>query len=233
VFRVRGSGEMNNDENKVYDTMDDRLTAAPDQSVVLAGRYKVVRKLGEGGMGTVWLAKDIKLDDRPVAIKMLPAILSSNPRGIRQLKQEAKLAIQLSYPNIVTLRAFEEEDGNAFLVMDYIEGQTLEQLLAEKETLSEDEVIRLFTPIAEALDYAHSQKVVHRDIKPSNILIRKDGTPFITDFGVAREMKDTMTRVTGKSTSGTLPYMSPEQLRGEPPAPAQDTTASRRPCTSA
>jgi serine/threonine protein kinase len=211
-----------NDEPGQWDTLDKQLTAGPDKSIVLARRYRVVRKLGEGGMGTVWLAEDIKLDDRPVAIKMLPAILSSNPRGIRQLKQEAKLAMHLSHPNIVTLRAFEEEDGSAFLVMDYVEGQTLEQLLAEKETLPEDEVIRLFTPIAEALDYAHSQKVVHRDIKPSNILIRKDGTPFITDFGVAREMKDSMTRVTGKSTSGTLPYMSPEQLRGEAPAPAQD-----------
>jgi serine/threonine protein kinase len=106
--------------------------------------------------------------------------------------------------------------------MDYIQGQTLEDILAERGALPEDEVIRLFTPIAQALDYAHAQRVVHRDIKPSNILIREDGAPFITDFGIAREMKDTMTRVTGRSTSGTLPYMSPEQLRGDAPTTQQD-----------
>ena len=101
--------ELDNLNTLNRNTISDRLTQRPDESVVLANRYRVAHKLGEGGMGTVWLAEDIKLDDRPVAIKMLPAILSNNPRGIRQLKQEAKLAMQLSHPNIVTLRAFEEE----------------------------------------------------------------------------------------------------------------------------
>jgi serine/threonine protein kinase len=204
------------------DTIGDMLTQRPDEAIVLAGRYRIVRKLGEGGMGSVWLAEDTKLDGRQVAIKMLPAVLVANKRAIQQLKAEAKVAIQLAHPNIATLRAFEESEEGPFLVMDYIEGQTLEDLLAERETLSEDEVMRLFKPVAEALDYAHSQGVVHRDVKPSNILIRQDGTPFITDFGIARELKETMTRVTGKMSSGTLPYMSPEQLRGEAPEPAQD-----------
>jgi serine/threonine protein kinase len=205
-----------------YDTIGDMLTQRPNEAIVLAGRYRVVRKLGEGGMGSVWLAEDTKLDGRQVAIKMLPVVLVANKRAIQQLKAEAKVAIQLAHPNIATLRGFEEAQEGPFLVIDYIQGATLEDTLADCGTLSVDEVIRLFTPIAQALDYAHTQRVVHRDIKPSNILIREDGVPFITDFGIAREMKDTMTRVTGRSTSGTLPYMSPEQLRGESPTPQQD-----------
>jgi hypothetical protein len=170
----------------------------------------------------VWLAEDTKLDGRQVAIKMLPAVLVANKRAIQQLKAEAKVAIQLAHPNIATLRAFEESEEGPFLVMDYIKGQTLEDLLADRGTLSEDEIVRLFTPVAQALDYAHKLRIVHRDIKPSNILIRDDGIPLLTDFGIARELKDSMTRVTGRSTSGTLPYMAPEQVKGEPPSPAQD-----------
>lgn len=198
------------------------IRATIDNGILLAGRYQIVRKLGEGGMGTVWLAEDAKLDARQVAIKMLPVVLITDNRAIKQLKGEAKLAIQLAHPNIATIRAFEESNEGPFLVMDYIPGNTLNDRLANCETLSEDEIIRLFTPIAQALDYAHSQNVIHRDIKPSNILIREDGTPFLTDFGIAREMKETMTRVTSCNTSGTLSYMSPEQLRGLDPTPAQD-----------
>ena len=204
------------------DTIGDLLTKRPEQAVVLAGRYKIVRKLGEGGMGSVWLAEDQKLDGRKVAIKMLPVVLATNARAIQQLKAEAKVAMQLVHSNIVALRSFEDSDEGAFLVMDYVPGKTLEQILAEKETLSEEEVLRIFKPVAEALDYAHRHEVVHRDVKPSNVIVNEAGEPFIMDFGIAREMKDTMTRVTGKNSSGTLPYMSPEQLRGEEPAPAQD-----------
>jgi serine/threonine protein kinase len=205
-----------------YDTIGDMLTQRPDEAIVLAGRYRIVRKLGEGGMGSVWLAADTKLDGRQVAIKMLPVVLVANKRAIQQLKAEAKVAIQLAHPSIATLRAFEESAEGPFLVMDYIRGETLEDILTDRGALQEEEVFRLFTPIAQAIDYAHTQRVIHRDIKPSNILIREDGMPFITDFGIAREMKDTMTRVTGRGTSGTLPYMSPEQLRGDPPTPQQD-----------
>jgi serine/threonine protein kinase len=205
-----------------YDTIGDMLTQRPDEAIVLAGRYRIVRKLGEGGMGSVWLAEDTKLDGRQVAIKMLPVVLVANKRAIQQLKAEAKVAIRLAHPSIATLRGFEEAEEGPFLVMDYIEGQTLEDILAVRGALPEDEVYRLFAPIAQALDYAHAQKVIHRDIKPSNILVREDSVPFVADFGIAREMKDTMTRVTGRCTSGTLPYMSPEQLRGEPPTPQQD-----------
>ena len=223
-------------------TIGDLVTIQPGAAgTLLAGRYRIVRQLGQGGMGSVWLAEDTQLDNKQFAIKMLPSILVSNKRAYRQLKDEALVARKLTHPNIVTLRAFEENKGNPFLVMDYIEGQTLDDYLAEVGNgeqgtgngraastrppsggLPEDEVIRLLKPIAAALDYAHGEGVVHRDVKPANVMIRKDGHPFILDFGIAREIQETMTRVTGKLSSGTLLYMSPEQLRGQPPKPAQD-----------
>ena len=235
-------------------TMDGRAS-------VLASRYRIIRQLGQGGMGSVWLAEDMQLDNKLFAIKMLPSILVSNKRAYKQLKDEALVSMRLTHPNIVTLRAFEENDGNPFLVMDYIDGETLDDWLVNRmsdgeargdarppefshreaksleacehpraregerprEPLShEADVVRLLKPIAEALDYAHTEGVVHRDVKPANVMIRKDGRPFIMDFGIAREIQETMTRVTGKMSSGTLMYMSPEQLNGDVPKPSQD-----------
>ena len=203
-------------------TMNNDVTLTGGENPLLAGRYQVVRQLGTGGMGSVWLAEDRQLDNKLFAVKMLPSVLVSNKRAYRQLKDEAILAMKLVHPNIVQIRAFEENNGNPFLVMDYIEGQTLDDYLAEKGKLTEDETVRLLKPIASALDYAHGEGVVHRDVKPANVMIRKDGHPYILDFGIAREIQETMTRVTGKLSSGTLLYMSPEQLRGQPPKAAQD-----------
>jgi serine/threonine protein kinase len=205
-----------------YNTISDAVTMSGGEGALLAGRYRVGRQLGQGGMGSVWLAEDTRLDNKPFAIKMLPSILVSNKRAYRQLKGEALVAMKLVHPNIVTLRAFEENGGNPFLVMDYIDGETLDDHLAEKGKLTEDETIRILKPIAAALDYAHGEGVVHRDVKPANVMIRKDGHPYILDFGIAREIQETMTRVTGKLSSGTLLYMSPEQLNGDAPKPAQD-----------
>ncbi len=174
-------------------------------------------------MGSVWLAEDTKLDGREVAIKMLPTVLVGKKGAFKQVKESALMAMELSHPNIVTVRAFEEDEGGTpFLVMDYIEGEGLDDILAERGALSEEETVRLLGPVAAALDYAHSQGVVHRDVKPGNVMVRKDGTPFVLDFGIAREIQETMTRVTGKLPSGTLLYMSPEQLNGRSPNSAQD-----------
>ena len=204
-------------------TIDNGMTiVGTGEGTVLVERYRVVRQLGQGGMGSVWLAEDTKLDNKLFAVKTLPAILVANKRAYRQLKDEALVAMKLTHPNIVTLRAFEENDGNPFLVMDYIDGQSLDDYLAEKGKMSEEEVLGILKPVAAALDYAHSQGVVHRDVKPANVMIRKDGVPFILDFGIAREIQETMTRVTGKLSSGTLLYMSPEQLNGAQPTKEQD-----------
>ena len=208
---MRDVNTINNDE-----TMNGAARA------LLAGRYRVVRQLGQGGMGSVWLAEDTKLDGFKVAIKMLPSVLVNNKRAYAQVKAEALVSLKLSHPNIATVRAFEEECGSPFLVMDYIDGQTLDDYLAEKGNLSEEETVRLLKPVAAALDYAHSQGVVHRDVKPGNVMIDKSGHPYVLDFGIAREVQETMTRVTGKLSSGTLLYMSPEQLNGDAPRPAQD-----------
>ncbi|MBO7482952.1 MAG: serine/threonine protein kinase [Kiritimatiellae bacterium] len=207
-------------------TINDDVTRQVDGGQVLAGRFRIVRPLGSGGMGSVWLVEDMLLDGKRFAVKMLPSVLASNKRAYRQLKEEALVAMKLTHPNIVTLRAFEENDGMPFLVMDYVEGQTLDDYLAEhaegRGGLPEAEVLRLLKPIAAALDYAHEQGVVHRDIKPGNVMVRSDGHPFILDFGIAREIKETLTRVTGKLSSGTLLYMSPEQLTGAAPRKEQD-----------
>ncbi len=199
--------------------------AGESGKALLANRYRIVRQLGQGGMGSVWLAEDMQLDGKLFAIKMLPSILVANKRAYNQLKSEALVAMKLVHPNIVQIRAFEENNGNPFLVMDYIDGETLDDWLGDRgqeSGVSEEEVVKLLKPIAEALDYAHEEGVVHRDIKPANVMIRKDGRPFVMDFGIAREIQETLTRVTGKMSSGTLMYMSPEQLNGDMPKKEQD-----------
>ena len=205
----------------IQPTINDAVTIGGAEAL-LAGRYHVVKQLGQGGMGSVYLAEDTQLDNFRVAVKMLPAILVANKRALKQLTSEALVSMKLIHSNIVPLRGFEENNGNPFLVMDYIDGQTLDDLLAEKEKLTDEETIRVLAPVAAALDYAHGEGVVHRDVKPGNVIIRKDGRPFVLDFGIAREIQETMTRVTGKLSSGTLLYMSPEQNNGDEPTPAQD-----------
>ncbi len=206
-----------------YDPINDGNTIPESgEGSLLVGRYRIVRPLGQGGMGSVWLVEDDQLDGKRFAVKMLPSILASNKKAYKQLKDEALVSMRLSHDSIVTLRAFEENGGNPFLVMDYVDGQTLDDYLAEKGSLSEEECIRVLRPIAAALDYAHTKGVIHRDVKPGNVMIDKDGAPFILDFGIAREIQETMTRVTGKLSSGTLLYMSPEQYNGDPPRKEQD-----------
>ena len=115
-----------------YDTINDAVTMQRSEGeTLLAGRFRIVRQLGQGGMGSVWLAVDTQLDNKQFAIKMLPSILVSNKRAYRQLKDEALVAMRLVHPNIVQIRAFEENDGNPFLVMDYIDGETLDDYLAD------------------------------------------------------------------------------------------------------
>jgi len=209
-----------------YDTLDNAPTmdGGDHEGRLLADRYRIVRKLGEGGMGMVYLAVDTELADHTVAIKFIPPMLAGNARAVKNLKREALTAMQLSHPNIVRLHDLHTDGHQKFLVMEYIEGKTLDDVLAEAdaECLSLETVLGIVTQLAAGLDHAHSKQVLHRDLKPSNIMVGDDGSVKLLDFGIAREIKDSYTRVTGNLTSGTLPYMSPEQLMGENPTVAMD-----------
>ncbi|MCA9311730.1 MAG: protein kinase, partial [Phycisphaerales bacterium] len=190
-----------------------------DVGDVLLGRYRLERIIGLGGMGAVWLAADITLD-HTVAIKVLPAVLSRDKRAAARLKEEARRNLALTHPHIVRLHTFEQDPARAdaaFLVMQYIEGHTLNDLLADHPGgLPLEEVEPWAEQIAAAIDFAHAKGILHRDIKPGNIIIEAStGLAYLMDFGIACEARDTMTRVTGQQdSSGTLPYMSPQQLMG-------------------
>jgi len=209
-----------------YDTLDVAATQGAE-TTILAGQYRIVKKIGEGGMGVVYLAEDTEMRNRPVAIKVLPPLLANNRRAVENLRGEAITAIKLSHPNIVRLYGFHSDGDIKFLVMEYIDGVTLEEKIfsSPSKKLGIDETIKITEKIAKALDYAHSQKppVIHRDLKLSNVMIDKNGSIKVLDFGIAREIHDSYTTITGKGdTSGTLPYMSPEQVRGQRPAPSMD-----------
>ena len=174
--------------------------------------YKIIEKLGEGGMGVVYLAEDTKLE-RKVAIKFLPQQISSNSEERERFKIEAKAAASLNHSNIATIHAIEEVDNQMFLVMEYIDGIELKEKISNGN-IETDEVIKIATQIAEGMSAAHNKGIVHRDIKSSNIMITWDAKAKIMDFGLAKIRGGTELTKVG-STIGTIAYMSPEQARGE------------------
>ena len=172
------------------------------------GHYKIEEKLGEGGMGVVYKAVDTKLD-RLVALKFLPESSAPGSDASRFL-QEAKAAAALNHPNICTIHGIEEAEGRAFIVMEFVDGQTLQE---KKSSLSLKQAVDIGIQIAEGLAAAHEKGIVHRDVKPENIMVRKDGIVQIMDFGLAKLRG--VTRLTKEgSTVGTAGYMSPEQVQG-------------------
>jgi serine/threonine protein kinase/tetratricopeptide (TPR) repeat protein len=180
------------------------------------GRYRLVERIGEGGMGEVWKAHDANLD-RVVAIKMLLRGALGDATARERFRREALALSRLSHPGVATVFDFDTQDGYDFLVMEYVPGGTLESHLATGP-LPLDRVFHLGTAIADALDNAHRQGVLHRDLKPGNVLLTADGHPKILDFGLALLL--TGGKRTGRTTQkgtavGTLPYMAPEQLFGE------------------
>lgn len=175
--------------------------------------YKILEKLGEGGMGVVYKAQDLKLD-RIVALKFLPPEFTRDPIAKQRFINEAKSASALDHPNICTVHDVDETpDGELFIAMAYYEGDTLQQKAAP-HPLSIDDAISFAIQIAEGLQAAHKKGIVHRDIKSSNIMVTTDGQVKIMDFGLARTAGGMMMTKTG-TTVGTVPYMSPEQARGE------------------
>ncbi|HVS31803.1 MAG TPA: serine/threonine-protein kinase [Thermoanaerobaculia bacterium] len=180
----------------------------------LRSQYRIVRLLGRGGMGTVYLARDLTLE-REVAIKVLNTASSSREQYDR-FRREARTAAKLSHPNIVPLHAFGEVEGMPYFVMGYIRGESLAARLAREGRVDEDEARRILGEIAHALDHAHRIGVIHRDIKPDNVLLDDEtGRALLTDFGVAKAvgLGETLTQSGG--VIGTPHYMSPEQASGE------------------
>jgi serine/threonine protein kinase len=186
------------------------------------GPYEIEAPLGAGGMGEVYKARDTRLE-RTVAIKVLPEHLASDPDRRRQFEREAKTISSLNHPHICTLYDIGEHEGTGFLVMEHLEGETLSDRLAREGALTTEDAVRYGSQIASALEKAHQWKIIHRDLKPSNVMLTESGAK-VLDFGIATREADpaleTVTRsatsLTGDGIAGTVPYMAPEALRGDP-----------------
>lgn len=180
---------------------------------VLGNRYEIIRKLGGGGMAIVYLAKDVFLD-RPVAVKVLREEYIGDQDYIRRFHKEAKAVASLVHPNIVNIFDFGINNDRAFLVMEYVEGRTLKDLINEHAPLSEKQTAEIARQICLGVAAAHQKNIVHKDIKPHNILIEKNGTVKVTDFGIAQSAGNS-TITHSKGILGSAHYFSPEQARGE------------------
>ena len=178
----------------------------------LEGRYEIIRLLGRGGMAAVFLAQDLVLE-RQVAIKVLPPDMTRDGGLIVRFQQEAKTAARLDHPNIIPIHRVESEAGLVYIVMKYVSGQSLEELLA-RGPLPIPQVRHILHEAALALGHAHRRHIVHRDVKPANIMLDDDGRVVLTDFGISKAVEGT-TQLTGTGTIiGTPQYMAPEQAKG-------------------
>lgn len=186
----------------------------PGQNVVLDNRYKVIEKIGVGGMADVYRGYD-ELLGRTVAIKILHANFASDEGFVGRFKREAQNAGRLSHPNIVNMYDVGYDQGYHYIVMEYVEGQTLKEYIQERGKLSIDEAIKFAVAIAEGLEHAHAMGIVHCDIKPHNMLITKSGRLKVTDFGIARAMNSQNTMMYTNSVMGSAHYLSPEQASGK------------------
>jgi len=199
----------------------------PEQALA-RGRFVLVKRLGRGGMGEVWLARDERLRES-VALKFLPPEIRGDPGALDDLRRETARSHKLSHPNIVRIHdLYEDPDGTAFIVMEYIDGPTLAALRTQQPggVLSWHYLRPLVAQLCAALEYAHGEKVIHRDLKPANLMVDSRGRLKLADFGIAAAGSDSVSRVSMRhSTSGTLPYMSPQQLTGRRPQAADDLYA--------
>lgn len=178
----------------------------------LGGRYQIIERIGGGGMALVYKAHDVLLN-RNVAIKVLRQQFVNDEEFIRRFRREAQSAASLSHPNVVSVYDVGQEDDIHYIVMEYVEGQNLNEIIKERAPLQVDEAIRIASQIADALDHAHHNQIIHRDIKPHNILIGRNGRVKVTDFGIARAVTSTTITQTG-SVVGSVHYFSPEHAKG-------------------
>lgn len=176
-------------------------------------RYEIIKTIGEGGMANVYLAKDTILD-RDVAIKVLRGDLASDEKFVRRFQREALSASSLSHPNIVEIYDVGEDDGNYYIVMEYVPGKNLKQVLKKRGNLTVSEVIDIMLQITSAMGLAHDSLIIHRDLKPQNILMMDDGGVKITDFGIAMALNATQLTQTN-SAMGSVHYFPPEQASGK------------------
>jgi len=184
----------------------------------VVGRYRIVRLIGRGGMGVLYLALDPRLN-RSVALKLLPSHSSVDSTASRRFEEEARAASLLDHPNIATVYEVDEtSDGRLFIAMAYYEGETLREKL-KRGPLPITDAVKLASQVAQGLEAAHAAGLVHRDIKPGNIIVTPQGVAKIVDFGIARIATDDVTHA---ETAGTVAYMSPEQTHGAPPHPGMD-----------
>ena len=176
-------------------------------------RYEIIKTIGEGGMANVYLANDTILD-RKVAIKVLRGDLATDEKFVRRFQREALSASSLSHPNIVEIYDVGEDDGDYYIVMEYVDGKNLKQLLKKREKLTTAEVVDIMLQITSAMGAAHDSLIIHRDLKPQNILIKDDGEIKITDFGIAMALNATQLTQTN-SAMGSVHYFPPEQANGK------------------
>jgi len=203
--RTRASLKKRTEESKATESRP--MTKTAEQ-----GRYKIIGKLGKGGMGIVYKAVDTVLD-REVAYKVLPDSLQENPQALKNFLREAKSAAKLNHPGIVTVFDAGEQDGVFYIAMEYVDGNTLKEIIKHRGKISPGGIVHVLTQMCEALAYAHEQKVVHRDIKTANTMWTRDRKAKIMDFGLAKMIEEVRNHTT--VVSGTPYYMSPEQTLGK------------------
>lgn len=190
------------------------LTPPHDSTILLADRYRLERRIGQGGMAEVWVATDVQLDRR-VAVKWLRPALASDPVLAERFRREAIAVAQLNHPNIVAVHDVVEHAGRQAVVMQFVDGKSLRQLLDTQKRLGPELTIHIGAAVASALDEAHRGGFVHRDVKPGNILVTSDGRVLLTDFGIAKALDAAGEDLTSDNVMmGTAKYLSPEQVRG-------------------
>ena len=213
------SGSGRGKRKLAADSSQSKTVAIIAEGQLLAGRYRVVEKIGTGGMGIVYKVKDEKLDGRVFALKALPPDMSTSKAAIKRLKKEALAAIDMHHSHIMALHSFDNDGPHHFLVMEYLDGPDLEDALVDEERFEVEAVLGVARQVCPALDYAHKRGIVHRDIKPSNLIYKTEGDERvikIADFGIAYQVRNSIARLTGQDTTGgTMHYMPPEQLAGK------------------